>query len=287
MNETDLQDVTSGVNEVLESTAHSAQSFWSEHLGTNALSKIIAAAILLVVCVIFIKLLMRLTNRVLEKSKLHTTMHSFIRTLVKLVLVFIAIMLIAGTLGVDTSSLLAVFSIAGLAISLSVQNALGNMTSAVMLLTTKPYQVGDFVEISGMQGTVREIGLLCTKLVTFDGKLISIPSSQAASVSITNFSTEENRRVVMTLSASYDDDVEKVKSALVKATQDPRILPQEPVFARVSKYGDSSIEYTLRFLVPTAEYWNVYYDVLENVKRIFDAEGISMTYPHLIVHSGK
>ncbi len=287
MPETDLQTVTSGVEAALGSTAETAHSFWEKYLGANALSKIIAAAILLIVCVVFIKLLMRLTGRLLEKSKLHTTMHSFIRTLVKLVLVFIAIMLIAGTLGIDTSSLLAIFSIAGLAVSLSVQSALTNMTSAVMLLTSKPYQVGDFVEISGMQGTVREIGILSTKLVTIDGRLISIPNSQAVSGSITNFSTEEDRRVVLSVSASYDDDIEKVKAALVKAAQDPRVLPIEPVFARVSSYGDNAIEYTLRFWVKNADYWSVYFDVLENVKRVFDEDGISMTYPHLVVHTAK
>ena len=282
MPETDLQAVTSGVEAALGSTAETAHSFWEKYLGANALSKIIAAAILLIVCVVFIKLLMRLTGRLLEKSKIHTTMHSFIRTLVKLVLVFIAIMLIAGTLGIDTSSLLAIFSIAGLAVSLSVQSALTNMTSAVMLLTSKPYQVGDFVEISGMQGTVREIGILSTKLVTIDGRLISIPNSQAVSGSITNFSTEEDRRVVLSVSASYDDDIEKVKAA-----QDPRVLPIEPVFARVSSYGDNAIEYTLRFWVKNADYWSVYFDVLENVKRVFDEDGISMTYPHLVVHTAK
>ena len=282
MPETDLQAVTSGVEAALGSTAETAHSFWEKYLGANALSKIIAAAIMLIVCVVFIKLLMRLTGRLLEKSKLHTTMHSFIRTLVKLVLVFIAIMLIAGTLGIDTSSLLAIFSIAGLAVSLSVQSALTNMTSAVMLLTSKPYQVGDFVKISGMQGTVREIGILSTKLVTIDGRLISIPNSQAVSGSITNFSTEEDRRVVLSVSASYDDDIEKVKAA-----QDPRVLPIEPVFARVSSYGDNAIEYTLRFWVKNADYWSVYFDVLENVKRVFDEDGISMTYPHLVVHTAK
>ena len=279
--------VASEIGLALESAGNSAQSFWDKYLGTHALSKIIAAAILLVVCVVFIKILMRLTSRVLERSRLEKSAHGFIRTMVRLVLVFIAIMLIAGTLGIDTSSLLAIFSIAGLAVSLSVQSALTNMTSAVMLLTSKPYQVGDFVEISGMQGTVREIGILSTKLVTIDGRLISIPNSQAVSGSITNFSTEEDRRVVLSVSASYDDDIEKVKAALVKAAQDPRVLPIEPVFARVSSYGDNAIEYMLRFWVKNADYWSVYFDVLENVKRVFDEDGISMTYPHLVVHTAK
>lgn len=276
--------VASEIGLALESAGNSAQSFWDKYLGTHALSKIIAAAILLVVCVVFIKILMRLTSRVLERSRLEKSAHGFIRTMVRLVLVFIAIMLIAGTLGVDTSSLLAIFSIAGLAISLSVQNALSNTISAVMLLTSKPYKVGDYIAVSGMEGTVREIGILYTRLVTLDGRDIRIPNSQVLAGSITNYSSEENRRVVLTISAGYDTDIETVKAALRRAAQDDRVLPDEPVFARVSKYADSCIEYTLRFLVRSADYWPVYFDVLENVKRVFDEAGIQMTYPHINVH---
>lgn len=276
--------VASEIGLALESAGNSAQSFWDKYLGTHALSKIIAAAILLVVCVVFIKILMRLTSRVLERSRLEKSAHGFIRTMVRLVLVFIAIMLIAGTLGVDTSSLLAIFSIAGLAISLSVQNALSNTISAVMLLTSKPYKVGDYIAVSGMEGTVREIGILYTRLVTLDGRDIRIPNSQVLAGSITNYSSEENRRVVLTISAGYDADIETVKAALRRAAQDDRVLPDEPVFARVSKYADSCIEYTLRFLVRSADYWPVYFDVLENVKRVFDEAGIQMTYPHINVH---
>ena len=276
--------VASEIGLALESAGNSAQSFWDKYLGTHALSKIIAAAILLVVCVVFIKILMRLTSRVLERSRLEKSAHGFIRTMVRLVLVFIAIMLIAGTLGVDTSSLLAIFSIAGLAISLSVQNALSNTISAVMLLTSKPYKVGDYIAVSGMEGTVREIGILYTRLVTLDGRDIRIPNSQVLAGSITNYSSEENRRVVLTISAGYDAEIETVKAALRRAAQDDRVLPDEPVFARVSKYADSCIEYTLRFLVRSADYWPVYFDVLENVKRVFDEAGIQMTYPHINVH---
>ena len=276
--------VASEIGLALESAGNSAQSFWDKYLGTHALSKIIAAAILLVVCVVFIKILMRLTSRVLERSRLEKSAHGFIRTMVRLVLVFIAIMLIAGSLGVDTSSLLAIFSIAGLAISLSVQNALSNTISAVMLLTSKPYKVGDYIAVSGMEGTVREIGILYTRLVTLDGRDIRIPNSQVLAGSITNYSSEENRRVVLTISAGYDADIETVKAALRRAAQDDRVLPDEPVFARVSKYADSCIEYTLRFLVRSADYWPVYFDVLENVKRVFDEAGIQMTYPHINVH---
>lgn len=285
MTETDVAALAGEIGAQLAATSDSAQSFWDKYLGSHALSKILAAAILLVCCVVFIKILMRLTTRVLSRSKIDKSAHGFIRTMVRMVLVFIAIMLIAGTLGVDTSSLLAIFSIAGLAISLSVQNALSNTVSAVMLLTSKPYKIGDYIAVAGLEGTVREIGILYTRLVSVDGKDIRIPNSQVLSGSITNYSSEENRRVMMTLSASYDDDIDKVKAALIRAAQDERIVTSEPVFARVTKYANSCIEYSLRFLVRSADYWPVYFDVLENVKRVFDEEGIQMTYPHLNVHT--
>lgn len=287
MPENELQNVTSGIEAALESTAGSAASRLDQYFGENALSRIIAAAILLVICIVFIRLLMRLTGRILEKSKLPTTMHSFLRTTIRLVLVFIAIMLIAEMLGVDTSSLLALFSIAGLAISLSIQSALTNMTSAVMLLTSKPYQAGDFVDIAGMQGTVQEIGILHTKLVTPDGKLISIPNSQAVAGSITNYSAEEDRRVMLSVRVGYEYAPERVKAALQKAAQDPRILPRDPVFARISGYSETSVEYALRFWVRNSDYWDVYFDVLENIHRVFDAEGICLLCPQLVVQKEK
>lgn len=283
MSESELQAMTSEIEAALGSTAGNAASRLDQYFGENALSRVIAAAILLVICVVFIKLLMRLTGRILEKSRLPATMHSFLRTLIRLVLVFIAIMLIAETLGIDTSSLLALFSIAGLAVSLSIQSALTNMTSAVMLLTSKPYQAGDYVDIAGMQGTVREIGILHTKLVTPDGKLISIPNSQAVAESITNYSAEDERRVMLSVRVGHEYEPERVKSALLAAAQDARILPRDPVFARVSGYSETSVEYALRFWVRNSDYWDVYFDVLENVRRVFDTEGIRMSCPQLVL----
>lgn len=265
--------------------AGQTQSFWEKYFGAGALSKLLAAAILLVLCVVFIRILMRLTDRLLLRSRLEQTAHGFVRTMVRLVLIFIAIMLIAGTLGIDTSSLLAIFSIVGLAVSLSVQNALSNTISAVMLLTAKPYKAGDYIEAAGQQGTVREIGILYTRLVTLDGKDIRIPNAQILAGNIINYSSEENRRVVLTVRADFDADTETVKAALLRAAQDERILPDEPVFARLSKYGESWVEYTLRFLVRSADYWPVYYDVLERVRTVFDESGIKMGYQRVDVHS--
>jgi len=256
-------DVASDLN----STTTQAHSFLDSLFGGLSLSKIIAAGILLILCVVFIKLIMHATDRMLKKSKLEKSVHSFIRSAVKIVLVFVAIMLLAGTLGIDTSSLLAVLSVVGLAVSLSIQDSLSNLASAVLILTTKPLKVGDYIEVKGKAGTVQEIGVIYTRINTFDNQIIYIPNSQITSNEITNSTAAGKRRVDLKVTASYDCPTEKVKSA------------------RVSGYGESAIEYTIRVWTSAESYWEVYYDVLENIKNVFDEEGIVMTYPHLNVHT--
>ena len=274
-------DVASDLN----STTTQAHSFLDSLFGGLSLSKIIAAGILLILCVVFIKLIMHATDRMLKKSKLEKSVHSFIRSAVKIVLVFVAIMLLAGTLGIDTSSLLAVLSVVGLAVSLSIQDSLSNLASAVLILTTKPLKVGDYIEVKGKAGTVQEIGVIYTRINTFDNQIIYIPNSQITSNEITNSTAAGKRRVDLKVTASYDCPTEKVKSALQRALQHPKLLPGEPIFARVSGYGESAIEYTIRVWTSAESYWEVYYDVLENIKNVFDEEGIVMTYPHLNVHT--
>jgi len=274
-------DVASDLN----TSTTKAQSFLDSLFGGLSWSKIIAAAILLVLCVVFIKLLMHATDRMLKKSKLEKTVHTFIRSAVKIVLVFIAIMLVAGTLGINTSSLLALLSVVGLAVSLSIQNSLSNLASAVLILSTKPIRTGDYIEVKGKAGTVLEIGVIYTKICTLDNQLIYIPNSEITSNEITNTTAAGRRRMEIKVTASYDCPPDKVKSALMRALRHPDLLPDEPVFARLSGYGESAIEYTVRVWAATDVYWDVYYDILENIKKVFDEENIVMTYPHLNIHT--
>ena len=202
------------------------------------------------------------------------------------VLVFLAIMLLAGTLGIDTSSLLAILSVAGLAVSLSIQDSLSNLASAVVLLTTHPFKVGDFIEVGGKSGTVRQIGVFHTQIATPDNQLVYLPNSHITSAEITNVTGSELRRIELTVQASYDAPPETVKAALVRAAQHPKRVEKEPVFARLSAYGDSAVSYTLRLWTAGSDYWDVYYDVLEAVGREFSQSNIEMTYPHINVHMG-
>ncbi|MCQ2421128.1 MAG: mechanosensitive ion channel family protein [Clostridia bacterium] len=268
----------------LTTEASNAHSTIEKLFGGFSLSKLLAAVILLVACIIVSKILLKMTEKILGRSKTDATLHAFIHSTVKILLIFVSIMLLAGTLGIDTSSLLAVFGMLGLAVSLSVQDSLSNIVSGIMILTTKPFKVGDYVSIAGQDGVVSKVGLLHTVLYTLDNQRIHVPNSQITAGKIVNCTGVEKRRVDLTVSASYDDDTEAVIAALKAAADHPARLKDEEIFARLSGYGDNSIEYTIRVWTTPENYWTVYFDVLENVRKEFAAAGISMSYPHVNVH---
>lgn len=254
-----------------------------------ALSKVTIASVLefaglLVLCVILFKLLNKLVARALKRSKLDTSLHTFIRSAVKVLLLFVILMMLGSKLGINTSSLLAVFGMFGLAVSLSVQNSLSNVVSGIMLLSTKPFAAGDYVQVAGQEGTVSEVGLLTTVLNTFDNQRIIIPNSQVSSEKIINYTGVEKRRVDLLFTASYDSAPEKVKEALTAAADHPRRLKDDELFVRTSGYRENDIEYAVRVWVRPADYWTVYFDVIEAVKTKFDENGIEMSYPHVNVH---
>ena len=279
-----VSEAASAVGAALEDGTASTVGFFQKIFGGFSWTKLISAAILLVVWGVLIKLILKATDRMLGRSRLDKAVHPFIRTIVKLVLLFTAIMLIAGTLGVDTSSLLALLSVAGLAVSLALQNVLSNMASAVILLTTKPFQIGHFIEMGSVSGTVVKIGAICTDILTLNNQLVHVPNSEITGSTVTNYTASDKRRLEYRITASYDAPVEDVKAALLRAAEHPLRMQEMQPIARVNGYGESAIEYVLFLWIRPKDYMDVYYDVLENVKREFDAAGIEMTYPHINVH---
>ena len=279
-----VSEAASAVGAALEDGTASTVGFFQKIFGGFSWTKLISAAILLVVCGVLIKLILKATDRMLGRSRLDEAVHPFIRTIIKLVLLFTAIMLIAGTLGVDTSSLLALLSVAGLAVSLALQNVLSNMASAVILLTTKPFQIGHFIEMGSVNGTVVKIGAICTDILTLNNQLVHVPNSEITGSTVTNYTASDKRRLEYRITASYDAPVEDVKAALLRAAEHPLRMQEMQPIARVNGYGESAIEYVLFLWIRPKDYMDVYYDVLENVTREFDAAGIEMTYPHINVH---
>ena len=255
------------------------------NLAGITVNMVLRAIILLVICLVVVKILMRIVTRFLEKSKLERSLHTFIRTAVKVVLLFLTVLMVAKTLGIDVTSLIALLSVFGLAVSLAVQNSMSNVAGGIQLLSSKPFVVGDFVEAGGVSGTVVDVGIFYTKIRTGDNKMIQVPNSQIANEKIINYTSEEERRVDWKFTASYDAPVEAVKKAVEDVLSSHPLVQVTPApFVRVSNYGDSAIEYTVRAWCANGDYWTVYFDVMEQVKVAFDKNGIEMTYPHINVH---
>lgn len=247
------------------------------------LQKLVPVILIVVIGLLLVKLLLKLFDRVLERSRLERTMFSFLRAAMRALLYTILVLVAASSLGVDVTSLVAILSVVSLAISLAVQNALSNVVGSVTLLTTHPFHVGDFVEIGSDSGTVEEISVSYTKLATVDGKRIYIPNSDAASARICNYSVE-GRRVDLYIGVSYDAPAEKVREALLAAAQHPKALQDPAPLVVLNNYQDSSIQYLLMLWAASGDYLDVRFAVNEAVKRELDARGIAIPYPQLDVH---
>lgn len=258
-----------------------------DEMKTWAVGLVLPAAVELVIGIFVIRLILKIVNAALEKSKLEKAAYSLITSLVRIALYLLLGLMVASRLGIDVTGVVALASVLTLALSLSLQDMLTNVMGGFTLLYTRPFHSGDFVQIADQSGTVREIGMTYTKLTTGDNKLIAIPNSAVASAQIVNFSAADTRRVEVKVSASYDDPTQKVLDALVLAgTVDNALLEPAPK-AVITEYGDSAIHYSLRLWVKTPDYWDVYFEVTKRVKDVFDEQGITMTYPHLNVHLDK
>ena len=257
---------------------------WLTGLLGNAAHNVLSALLVLVIGLLVIRIVMGLVKKALEKSRLEKAAHTLILSLSRVALYVLLALSVASTLGIDVTGVVALASVLTLAVSLSLQNALTNVMGGFTLLSTHPFHSGDFVEVAGQSGTVQEINMTYTKLVTPDNKVVSIPNSAVVAAQIVNYSAEDTRRVDISVSASYEVPTQKVIDALVLAgTVDNALLNPAPV-AYISGYGESAINYTLRVWVKTPDYWDVYFLVNQRVKQIFDEQGVTMTYPHLNVH---
>lgn len=255
-------------------------------IGSISVSSFLSAILTLVICFIVIKIITGLVERALGKSKkLDATLRGFATSAIKAVLWIVTLIIVANALGINTSSLIALLSVVGLALSLSVQNVLANLFSGLTLLITKPFAAGDFIEAAGKTGVVKTIGLFYTSLDTLDNVAVSIPNSDVTGACINNYSREPQRRVDRVFAVSYENDTEAVKSAILAAiAKDSRILPDPAPFVRLLEYKGSTIEFVVRVWVNNADYWGVYFDLNENVRESFAERGVKFSYDHVNVH---
>lgn len=256
----------------------------------NISSFILKPIIILIACKIIISLIMKVGHNILEKSKLDEGIKNFTKSAVKISLWILTIIFVADSVGINTASLVAILSVVSLALSLSVQNIMTNIFSGITILLSKPFSVGNFVDIGGTAGTVKSINLMRTTLTTPDNKIELIPNGDVCAATIINYSIEDFRRVELTFSASYDASTEIVKKAIMEVImEDTRIITKEQdenkaPFVRLNKYNSNDIEYIVRVWTNNTEYWNVYFDINEKVRESFKKHNIEFSYPYTIVH---
>ena len=253
-------------------------------MGGFALGRFLPAIVLTLLGLVIMKIVLRIINTMLKKSHLEKAAHSLIRSAVKTVLGILLGLIVASSLGVDVTGIVALASVLTLAVSLSVQDLLTNVFGGFTLLYTHPFATGDFVEIAGQSGSIKEIGLTYTKLITGDNKLISIPNSAVVAAEIVNYTVGGTRRAEIKVSASYNAPVDAVLEALLEAANLETVEKDPAPFVALDTYGDYAIGYVLRFWNKNENYWSNYFAINKRIKEVFDARGIEMTYPHLNVH---
>lgn len=255
-------------------------------IGLAGASHIVSAIVIFLICLIAIKIVTVVAGKLLDKcKKLEGTLKGFIKTALKIVLWALAIIIIADSVGIDTASLVAVLSIAGLALSLSVQNVMSNLFSGITLLLTRPFVQGDLIEVGANLGTVKSVGLFYTVIDTLDNRVVSIPNGDVTAASIVNYSRNPLRRVDLTFNASYESSTESVKAAILEAiAEDSRISDFQPPFVVIGAYKDSTVEYIVRVWCDNADYWDVYFGLNERVRESFARNGVKMSYAHVNVH---
>ena len=234
------------------------------------------------------KRLVALAKILMEKRDTNITVQTFVTSLIDVVLLIVLIVMIISVFGIDTSSFIALFASAGVAIGMALSGTLQNFAGGVMILLFRPYKVGDYIEAQGQAGTVKEIQIFNTMLKTADNKIILVPNGPMSTGIVNNYSREELRRVDVTVSISYGDDYEKAKAVIEELiAADKRILTEPAPFIALANMGASSIDLTVRVWVRQEDYWSVKFDMNKNVYETLPKRGLNFPYQTITINMSK
>lgn len=247
--------------------------------------KIIGGIIVLLIGLWITKLITKSVEKALAKSKLDQSLVPFLKSLTNIILKILVVITVMGMIGIQMTSFIALIGAAGLAVGLALSGTLQNFAGGVIILILKPFKVGDFIEAQGFSGTVKEISIFATMLNTGDKKLIIIPNGPLSTGPLTNFSAEPQRRVDWKFGMAYGDDVENFKKAINDFfAEDTRILKEPASFIGLSELGDSSVNFTVKAWVNSADYWDVFFNINEKVYTKFGDYKLNIPFPQMDVH---
>ncbi|MBE6901268.1 MAG: mechanosensitive ion channel [Ruminococcaceae bacterium] len=251
----------------------------------SAIPTVLIAILVLIVGMIFCKLALRIMSKGLERSKADITVVKFAKQCAKIILYVLLLIVVLSILGIPTTSIITVIGTAGVAIGLALQDSLSNVAGGFLLMITKPFKIGDYIIVNGVEGVVAQISILHTRLTSGTNQAIFIPNGQAVNATVTNNSVNGTRRVDMTFSIAYDDDYEKARQLIldILAANDKVLKDPEPT-VRMVEHGASAIIIATRPWTAVEDYWEVYFGTLEAVRRAFIENDISIPFDQLDVH---
>lgn len=256
-----------------------------QELGTQYGLSIIGAILTIIIGIWLAKVLSKTFKKVLLKRNVDETLTKFISSFVKIVLITFVLISAISQIGIQTTSFVAVIGAAGLAVGFALQGSLSNFASGVLLIIFRPIKVGNYIEGGGVAGIVEQIGIFVTTLNTPDNKVIYVPNSKLTGDNIINYSAKDTRRVDLVFGIGYADDIDKARKVIQNILDnDQRILKDPAPQIVVSELGDSSVNFAVRPWVQSADYWNVFFDITESVKKKFDEEKISIPFPQRDIH---
>jgi len=262
----------------------------------NSLTELREAAInfgeRLIICIIIyfigrklIKYINAIVSKLLSRRDFDPTVTSFLKSLISIVLTAILIITIINVLGINNSSFLAVLASAGVAMGMALSGTLQNFAGGVMILIFRPYRIGDYIQAQGQEGTVKNIHIFNTEIITFDNKTVFIPNGGLSTNVVVNFNNQKTRRIDLTLGLDYGTDFDTAKSTINEIIQsDKRILPDPAPYIALKNLGQSTVDTLIRVWVNTPDYWNVYFNLNEQIYKIFAQKGIGLAFPQMTVH---
>lgn len=254
-------------------------------LGTTSVRDLLTAVLSLAACLLVIRIFSRLLERALRRGRLDARVQHYIVKGVRLLGYFLTLLIVLECLDIHATSLVALLSVSSLGLTLAAEGILGNVAGGLLILSSHPFSIGDFIEVGGVSGTVEEIALNHTRLITLDGLTVLIPNKTLSASQLTNYTALGRRRVVWKVSASYDAPTETVKGACLQAMgRTPGLLAEPAPAVYLTGYGDSAVEYGVYCWANTADYWPAYLTLGEQLRESFAAAGVEMTYRHLNVH---
>ena len=280
---TDLPENAKEVSTYLKNLLEMLEEFAVTYGG-----KLIIALVLLIVGFKIVNSVTKKLGNSKAFSKLDASAKGFVQNAVSILIKIIIAITALSIMGIPMTSMITVIGSCGLAIGLALQGSLANIAGGFILLILKPFKDGDYVIVNGIEGNIDNIGIFYTKITTLDNKSIVIPNSVISNATLTNVSALDERRVDLVFTASYNDDVNKVESVLKETcVKHEKVLAEKGIFTRLSSHDDSALEYTVRVWCKKEDYWDVYFDLIKDVKYAFDKNGISIPYPQTDVHLDK